>query len=386
MKTEVKATELKSALKSMMALQYFGKERSVDERSSGCLMTVTEDDELVLESASSGAYLRRRLAAKTLQPGSAGIDAAKVLQQNLAGDVSLDARNGMLNMVYRKTAKGTLPISQDVEQSIIDSRPVDDFKKLAQIPYHLLNEAVSIITYPPGIKEETISVQLRVRKGKKGAILDISGVDEYGYAWYRTTDADIRTKRDFDILLSSDLLKRIMAEIAPSKKDDASAVVRIGYNEDDQLARFASDDFVLYHPILDEEWTELAGMIEGNLDFWFEATVPALSDAVNTVGRLDTGQDPLVLQVGFKKKKILRIESKFRNQEIQQDVEVTKSAPPKRKSTVVNISEMYFSNFLKRTPKEFPVRVEAWNESMIRMVATNTGTKKIEFMVVLMGG
>ncbi len=164
MKAEVTAKELKSGLKTMTALQTYGKERATDSFTQGCLMTVSEDvdDELVLEATSSGAYLRRVIPAKTVRPGKVGVDAARILSQNLSsGNVLLDCTGNQISMKFRNTAKANLTANQDIEASIADNRPNDDVAHLATLPFELLKDAVQSVTYPPGAADaETYGIPI----------------------------------------------------------------------------------------------------------------------------------------------------------------------------------------------------------------------------------
>ncbi len=149
MKCEVNATELKAAVKAMLALQQHGKERT-DEAAESCLMTVSKKNDLILESASAGAYLRRRIKGKTLRPGSVGMpETGMLLNFKLSGTVTIEADKKNLRIKSGRF-KTDMATDGDVADAIAGSRPdASDAKRLSVIPFGLLKEAVTTTTSHP---------------------------------------------------------------------------------------------------------------------------------------------------------------------------------------------------------------------------------------------
>jgi len=388
MKATVDTKILRSALKSMTVLHGFGKQ-SAGEGSQGCLLTVTDKDTLVLETTNGGAYIKRVIPAQTLRAGQVAVDGAQILKQNLSGTVTLESSGSQLRLSFRQSAKAEMEVEASLAEMIIDSRPRGK-KKMAEMPFALFKAAVTAVTYPSVMKEQELHVQIRLRRGKRRSRLEVSGIDNISYAFYRAIATDIKVESDdFRFILGSDLLKKALAEI------DAEGAMFIGLGRDD-TAIFIAENFELHHPKLDEDWIDIEHLIEGEPDGWFEITHKQLLGAVDTVRRIDAPPDaPLRLTVEYlptngaksKKKKKANEEKKVRistasnRAQLQEDLIVLDAAVPEGDLSY-QTSETTLSNFLKLLPSELPLRLESWEKHCIRVMPNGmkSGTK-VEYML-----
>lgn len=385
MKCELKAKDWKDAIKATLALQAFGKEKLGDDIGNSCLLTVTEDGKLIIEAASNGAHLRKEIPAKTLRPGSACISSQQIDKRSkyLSGTLTIDVEDNEAHFLSGKTHY-TLPIDSDAAESISSNRPKKDGSKaVAQVPFDLLKEGASTTSFQPSVKEEDLYIHLSIRPdAKNGSLLSISGVDQYSSGNFRISRKDIRSKEAFQVVLASDMLKKILQHL-----DGEKIIIR--YLSESSLIQFQSESFVLSYPTLDEEYKDLYRAMKealdgGTLDGFVETTTDRLIRAVDAVKVVNTTpSDPLMLKLRLWEDKA-RMEASDGAHKADADVETTEVGVDRKGDYVININQFAFYNFLKLLPRTFPVRVESWNENTMKLFAMKTGDQlSIEFMIAM---
>lgn len=384
MKCELKAADWKKAIKAVLALQTFGKEQQVGENLGGghVLVTVLED-KVVLEAISNGAHLRKDLPAKTLRPGSACFDAVQLDKRSkyLNGELTIDASKSSGEFSAGKTSYD-LPINREAEGSITTNRPLKKkTKTVAQVPFSLLKEAASITSFTPAIAEEELYLHLSLKKADEGfGELSLSGVDQYSCSSFQAQRSDVLVKSDFTAVLASDMLKKILQQLDGEK-------IGIRHLEDQGLVQFKSESFVLSYPTIDEDFVDVPQQIEelasGEMDGFLETTPSAAVYAADSVKVVSNDAEG-VLNLHINKDNTVTMFAKSGNSQASSDVEISEAS---KKEKNIPVNQFVFYNFLKLIPKQFPLRVESWNNNILKMTALRTEDRlSIQFLVALSEG
>ena len=173
MQLEVNAIKLQSALRGIIALSSFAK-KVKDDTANPCLLTA-ENGKLVLEAANYGLYIKQTLDAEVDKEGSIGISASmlsrctaqgtiKIKYNEKSKSVSVSSAPHRYRIKELKLAEELVttgrPSKARLKSQYLSSLTVDDFKTL-----------ISTISFKPGLKEETLRVQMEFKKKKGKSII-----------------------------------------------------------------------------------------------------------------------------------------------------------------------------------------------------------------------
>jgi hypothetical protein len=387
MKCEVKFSEVKQALKAMTALRSLGKEADSE---NVCLLTVVEENEgeLLVESTYMGAYLKIRIPCKTLRPGSIGVSTAMLSKCRLAAMSTIDYKKGTLSVSAKKTKTKTkyeLQTEQNVDKFMADSRPsADDSKPIARIPFRLWKQGAETIAFQTGLKEkEPLEVQVSIRKGRNGGVLEMAGIDNYGFAYFERSDQNLKLKNECEFVIQSILLSKVVSTLPETKSegDEKPQYVVMGLTyrgEIPTLVRFRSENFDFFHPTINQDYQDISERMEfiesGKRDTSFIASQKDLLSALKDVLAFGKSNKDIVINLNVADKGVTMQASMDGN-----NANTIVKTGDIEKVGQIAIFDNYFESFLKSSPPA-DLKMEQWGNKFVLLRVQGMEGGRIEFL------
>ncbi len=380
MKCKISRKDLKSALNSIEALQNMGVDSSNDNLK--CVFSL-EKDTLYIEGAHMGAYVKKTIRATPLREGKFGAGLKELSKCKFSGDVTLDYNQEASKL--RATAKRSrfdIPGEQGAIEATEDSRPTERGDIHAIVPAQLMVDAVSAVTFKPGLKQEDLRMQFSITKTDQGGQVEVVGLDHFSYARFVRASKDVQVKTDLKFVLQSKSPGVVLKEITADKL--AIGMVASSEGADPTMVRFKSDDADIYYPILNTPYLE-AGEVandarEGEFNGGFVAYRKQLREAVNTVRVVGDNATSLILYVKLEGTDA-RIAAESGGSVAEANIATDNVRLGDQPQFIMQISEKYFSDFLAIAPDVVPLRIESWNRKHAILRALKLENGLIEYFM-----
>jgi len=380
MKCKIARNDLKSALNSIEALQNMGVDNSSD--SLRCVFSL-ENDVLCIESAHMGAYVKKILKATPLREGKFGTGLKELTKCKFTGDVTLDYSEeaGKLRATS-KNSRFDLPGEQGAVEATEDSRPTEKGEIHALVPSELMVNAVTAVTFKPGLKQEDLRMQFSITKTEQGGQLEVVGLDHFSFARFVRSSKDIKVKKNIQFVLQSKSPGVVLKEIT----SDTLAIGMISSSEDAEptMVRFKSADADIYYPILNTPYLNAGEVSEdarkGEFNGGFVAYKKQLREAVGTVRVIGDSATSLVLYLKIEEKDV-RIAAEVKGSVAEAKIDTENVKLGAQSKFIMQISEKYFSDFLAIAPDVVPLRIESWNRKHAIVSALKLESGLIEYFM-----
>jgi len=380
MKCKISRTDLKSALNSIEALQNMGVDSPSDNLK--CVFSL-EKDVLYIEGAHMGAYVKKTIKATPLREGKFGTGLKELSKYKFTGDVTLDYSEEESRLrATSNRSKFDVPGEQGAVEAITDARPIEKGELHAVVPSELMVNAVSAVTFKPGLKQEDLRMQFSITTSKQGGRLEVVGLDHFSYARFVRESKGIKIKKDVQFVLQSKSPGVVLKEV----NSDTLAIGMISSSKDADptMVRFKSTDTDVYYPILSTPYLEAGEVAEesrrGTFNGGFVAYKKQLREAISTVRVVGDNATALVLLVKMEGKEVKIIaESKGSVAEATVATENVKLGS--QPSFIMKVSEKYFSDFMAISPDVVPLRIESWNQKHAIVSALKLEAGLIEYFM-----
>jgi len=332
---------------------------------------------LYVEGAHMGAYVKKTLKATPLREGRFGARLKELSKCKFTGDVTLDYNEEASKL--RATAKRSrfdIPAEQGAVDATEDSRPTDKGELQAILPAKLMVDAVSAVTFKPGLKQEDLRMQFSITKTDQGGQLEVVGLDHFSYARFVRASPDVKVKKDIQFVLQSKSPGVVLKEVNAEKL----AIGMVSSVEDaaPTMVRFKSDDVDVYYPILNTPYLD-AGEVandarSGEFNGGFVAYRKQLREAVSTVRVVGDNATSLVLYLKMEGSDA-RIAAEVGGSVAEAAIATDNVRVGDQSPFIMQISEKYFSDFLAIAPDVLPLRIESWNRkhAIVRALKLESG-------------
>jgi DNA polymerase III sliding clamp (beta) subunit (PCNA family) len=381
MKFKTKSTPLKRAAASLKAISAFSKNK--DDQENPCLITATADG-LILESANFGVYVKHVLEAEVEKEGEFGVSAS-VLEKGITGtDLTVERVTGRkpedCGLLLRSSrTKHLIGEFKKAQNTVHVGRPRTKKNRFtAKIPVEFLAELARTVAFKPGLKEESLRVQLAIENGQA----EMNGMDSYSFARVRFVHNKIKARGKLQTIMKTSLINNILREL------DQEEIVKIGLinNAAGKPAQihFSGSTFDIYYPVLNMKYIDLDTYIKnylkrGKISCSFIADKKELQEAVGHATALKAGAEDVILKIAVSKKNTI-ISAHSGGGKSNTKVP-TKERKIQGKKQDVFVHQGYFSSFLHLAPEVVPLKVESWGKAYLRVIATNMESDLIEFLV-----
>lgn len=380
MKCKISRKDLKSAINSIEALQNMGVDSSSDNLK--CVFSLDKDT-LYIEGAHMGAYIRKTLKAVPLREGKFGAGLKELSKCKFTGDVTLDYNQEASKL--RATAKRSrfdIPGEQGAIEATEDSRPTEKGNLHVILPAALMVDAVSAVTFKPGLKQEDLRMQFSITKTPQGGKLEVVGLDHFSYARCVKTSADIKVKTDVQFVLQSKSPGVVLKEISSDKL--SIGMVSSSDTTEPTMVRFKSDDADIYYPILNTPYLEAGEVANearaGEFNGGFVAHRKQLREAVNTVRIIGDNSTALVLHIKLEGTDV-KIAAEANGSTAEAEINTNNVKLGDQPVFIFRVNEKYFSDFLAIAPEVVPLRIESWNQKHTILRALKLENGLVEYFM-----
>lgn len=368
MKIQVKAKELKNALAAMLAMHEYGK----SEGRQPCVLTVT-DKGLQVESTSLGAYFCQLIEGKVLRAGTCGIDAKDLSLHKLQSDVVLDLqKSGSLKVTFGRTVVNLGQDAQAVAELKDLKQSLPKIEPTVRIPSLMLKSAVEFTAFSP-IMKANVHCQVKVDPG----IFEYAVSDSVALARYANKSDAVQVKQPLAFVLLAGLMDQVLKEVNPE------GFTMIGISDDGAIVRFASADFLLYHPAMEKEiekWADLLKMIRKEpLMCGFFSTPQQLKKGIDQVKVVGKGDKGLNITMNLMEKKVVLTVGS--GEHIVNHTIVLDSLKVKNPGDRAAIKEAYFGQFVSLAPKT-KIKVSLHGSRYLLLEADTGNDVQLQYTVV----
>lgn len=372
MKIKVKAKELASAVKTILAVHDFG-ETSVDRQP--CCLTAS-DDGLTLESSRLGAYIVKRIDGTLLRTGAVGLNAKDLAAMKLTGEVTIDASNGAVKFTTGRTAY-RWATDLDAQHDVKDQRGAKvKIKPTAKLPVMLLRAGAKFATYKSEIQGD-YDVQITLDKG----YFEYYGHDHLSYGRYEFRDKTVRTKGRLCFMLGNSFLHKVMKELDTGD-------VTVGIAEDGSIVRLSGPDFDLFHPTVEKDFQNSADTIaaatEGDAKCLCRFLVKRneIKGALDRVAPVSKKAPDATMLITVKKNGAVAIKQHAQEGAAVCRIETEKAQA--RRDVKITVRAQYLQEFIKVAPTTVPLMIESWDGIFLRiMVKEDPGM--IDYLAMMVG-
>lgn len=389
MKFKVDGALLRNAGSSILALGGFPGGDKKENQAVSCLLTARKKRVLV-EAAGLGIYIKHTLPAVVASEGDVAIFASKIDKISTTGSVEVSSKGEKKVVVVLRygSTKGEVESPANVKNAITNGRPNAKKEQVhATIPVQTLKDALHAVSFKPGLKEESLRLQLRASKSE----FEVSGLDSYSSARVVVATSKkkgVQVKTPFQVALRSNVLTNILKHI--NSDDEEVLDIGLRYNKKNEpIAVFLRNkQLEVHYPILAVKFTNLGEKIKSFLskqkvNARFVTTkhelISALADCCALHNKETISALKITITIG-KSDVLLSTDttgSKSRT-ELKPDKIKLKS---KGKSKSAAVHEGYLSSFLALSPDSVPLKVESCGEAYLRMTADSSDSVSVEYFV-----
>ena len=390
---EVNAKKLNQALKSIVALGSFVKTTKSDD-ANPCLVTA-KDDVITIEAADYGFYVKHTLEAAVKKGGTFGVSAMVLSRCRFSETMTLK-KGTKRNTVQVSSGSfryviNELPKAENLITTGIPSRKSLRVKYLASMAADTFKTLIGTTSFKPGLKEESLRVQMEFQKKRKAGSVTITGLDSYSFARMKAVGQDIKVKKPFKAILKTSLLNNVLKELDVGNVSDeeigSGPPLKIGmvYDLDNNpsLIRFTTEEFDLFYPVLSIPFDDVSFVLkkfanEDSLDCSFVTQKSSVQDAIGAVTAL-VGSDSIVINFKVSRKGIV-VTTQTDNSKSRTEL-AAEEVHRNQKSTVICVHSGYFVNFVNLAPEIVPIKIESCGKAYVRISALELESSSIEFLV-----
>ena len=380
MKFVISATELKGLLRSIQALQSLS---SASKDSLYCRFTV-EDDNVMAESAFMGTYLKKKLDAKPLRPGTCGININTIAKIQLKSDVTVELNDTQDKLLFHGNKYNFEVKTDQITVGVVEStRPKNNLTLEVMLPTKLLVDATNTVAIKPSLKEDDLRLEFVIKQKDSDGILSVTGADYFTLARYLRKSADIKIKKPIKFVLKSSAIAAIMSEVKSER-------IGIGTecDQDGQVKQvmFISNEVTLLFPALMVPLSDAAALSaevrSTTQEFSFTVLRKAFQDALTTIKAIHDGTNTMTLALKISCNEII-IASKTIEADADAEIEASDIKIQTGESCVVNLNERYLTELIKLSPSVLPLEIAGWSSESklltIRALRLDNGI--IEYMM-----
>lgn len=386
MKAKVDCGLLRGAGRSVMALGAFPGGDKKENQAIACLLTAKKKA-LIVESAGLGVYIKHTIPASVKKDGVAAIQASKLDKVTGNGSVEISKKSNAITLQYGST-KGTIEEPAKVEKTVEDGRPKETkVVEHATVPIRLLKQALQTVSFKPGLKEESIRLQIQATKD----VLEVAGVDSYSFARVRmdvSKKTGIKVDKPFQVVLRSNVLTNILKGVDDGEDEKTSVSISLRFNKKkDPVAICVKSKYLeVHYPILAVKFIHLGEQVKMFLGkHKVQASfVTKRATLLNTLGEccaLHNRDAAAALKIRLR---IAKKEIELTTDTVgakSRTILVPDSVKLKGKEKIASVHEGYLTNFLAISPDEVPLRIESCGERYIRLTAEGPESMSVEYLV-----
>jgi hypothetical protein len=383
MKAKVDAVLLKSAGRSIVALSNFPGSDKKDKSPINCLITA-KGEKVTVEASGLGIYVKHVIPAEVANEGVASISAATLTKLRSADFLEMQTKGKNALALKHKSTRSEIEMPDGVTDQVKGGKPKKGSSTIcAVVPVELLKESMKAISFKPGLKEETL--RLQVACGKKNFEMD--GMDSYSFARVSVTDKKLFTcKKPFQLVLRSSVLSNILKEI---EHDEGKVKIGVRKNKAGKPTSISivSEFFEVHYPTLDTPFIDLGSKLteflkSNKVDASFVSDKASLVEVVSDCCALHSSEESggsLKLRLDVTKKKIT-ISTDSTGASTKTHLHPSKVKVKGTRSMWVH--EGYFNSFLNLAPEGVPLMVESCGDRYLRLrTGEDLNSGSIEYLV-----
>jgi hypothetical protein len=398
MRVKIDSGQLKRAAKAVVSLNSFAKEKkseaTVDKDTFPCMLTARKG-KLSVEGTIFGLYLRYDLDAEVKQEGRFGAVAAplKNLPENETLELSrVSSTEGkgkekvQTSKLRIKLRTSNYILSEHTQaEEIVSSGRLYDRKQIkkhqATLPFSVLKEAVSSVTFKPGLPTETLRLQIAIKKG----IFEVSGTDTFGMARMQIQDKRIKVVRPISVMVKTGLLGLLAEELMTEEDEEATVGVLMDQDKQPVALFVGTSRMELWHPVLsgttERNYEELIGAYyeQHKIRVKFKAQTKEIQSAVNTVTALWSGDSASSIEL-VANSGAVSLQAETQGQ-TSNAVMLTEGKIVAKGEQSVKLPLHYLKAFLGLAPALINLEVNVCGEEIIHLVAQVEPSKRAEFVL-----